>query len=132
MTKWSMSHPLKGGKISFRKQCKACYPVGPDLPEFYSVKYAFFNNAISIIKAYDSGPLMAKCNIQSPFRLLPVHPLEFCMMGFKLNGTRYTVKAMPMECSESWAAYMIFKAFSIHWEWTMKDTMGNPFVALQL
>lgn len=48
---------------------------------------------------------MAKCDIQSTFQLLSIHPDNFCLLGFKFNESWYVVKSMPMCCSVACAAF---------------------------
>ncbi|XP_060111191.1 semaphorin-6A-like [Heteronotia binoei] len=65
---------------------------------------------------------MAKCDIKSAFRLLPVHPDDFELLGFKFEGKFYTDRALPMGCSVSCAA---FERFSSFLEWLLKDRSGR-------
>ena len=44
--------------------------------EFSSVKYACINDAISVIKSSGAGCFMAKTDIKSAFRIIPVHPKD--------------------------------------------------------
>ena len=95
------------------------YPKGASIndaiaPELCSVRYASVDQAVVIVRACGPGALMAKCDIQSAFRLLPVHPSDFCLLGFKFNGYWYVDKAMPMGCSVACAA---FESFSTFLEW---------------
>ncbi|XP_067318612.1 uncharacterized protein [Anolis sagrei] len=92
------------------------YPRGASVndaipPELCSVKYASFDHAVSLVQAKGPGALMAKCDIQSAFRLLPVHPDDFNLLGFKFNGLWYFDKAMPMGCAISCAAFETFSSF---------------------
>lgn len=68
---------------------------------------------------------MAKCDIQSAFRLLPVHPSDFELLGFKFEGSWYVDKAMPMGCSVACAT---FEAFSTFIEWVVKDKISSPHI----
>ena len=59
---------------------------------------------------------MAKADIESAFRLLPVHPASFRLLGFTLGGEFYFDKCLPMGCAIS-CAY--FEAFSTFLEWLL-------------
>lgn len=64
---------------------------------------------------------MANCNIKSAFRLLPVHPCDFELLGFSFEGSFYVDRALPIGCSVSCAAYV---AFSIFLEWALRQDAG--------
>lgn len=49
-------------------------------PEVCKVSYTSFDVAISWVKRYGKGALMAKTDIEAAFRLLPVHPDSFCWL----------------------------------------------------
>ena len=62
----------------FRSIHHLTYPKGSSVndyipQEFSSVKYACINNAISVIKSLGAGCFMAKTDIKSAFRIIPVH-----------------------------------------------------------
>ena len=42
-----------------------------------TVQYSSFDKAISIVKKLDKNALIAKMDIKSAFRLLPVYPGDF-------------------------------------------------------
>ncbi|KAJ1162288.1 hypothetical protein NDU88_002756 [Pleurodeles waltl] len=49
-----------------------------------------------MIKTAGRGALLAKADIESAFRLLPVHPDSYHLLGFQHNGQVFMDKAMPM------------------------------------
>lgn len=51
-------------------------------PELWSIRYASLDHVVALIRACGHGVLMAKCDIQLAFCLLPVHPEDFCLLGF--------------------------------------------------
>ena len=59
---------------------------------------------------------MAKADIESAFRLLPVHPDSFHLLGFQLDGLFYFDKCLPMGCAIS---CVYFEAFSTFLEWVV-------------
>ena len=48
---------------------------------------------------------------KSAFRLLPVHPNDFDLLGFSINGDLYYDKCMPMGCSISCVTFERFSTF---------------------
>ncbi|XP_077182618.1 uncharacterized protein LOC143832292 [Paroedura picta] len=69
------------------------------------------------IRACRPGALLAKADIQSAFRLLPIHPEDFDLLGIEYGGRWYVDKTMPMGCSIACAA---FEAFSSFLEWAVR------------
>lgn len=64
------------------------YPRGTSVndatpQELCSVTYVSFDQAVKRIRGSGRGALLAKCDIESAFRLLPVHPEDFHWLGFK-------------------------------------------------
>ncbi|XP_077773920.1 uncharacterized protein LOC144325210 [Podarcis muralis] len=90
-------------------------------PELCSVKYASLDHAIKMIRKFGRAALLAKCDIESAFRLLPIHPEDFWLLGFRFEGKFYFDKAMPMGCSIACAA---FESFSTFLEWAIKQKTG--------
>ncbi len=82
--------------------------------EMCTVKYNSFDVAITHAVGAGKGALMAKTDIESAFRLLPVHPHDFELLGIKVNGQYYVDKALPMGASCSPAH---FERFSTFLEW---------------
>lgn len=65
---------------------------------------------------------MAKADIQSAFRLLPIHPLGFNSLGFHFDGQIFIDKFLPMGCSLS---CHYFEAFSTFLEWVVYCVVGG-------
>ena len=68
-------------------------------PELCAVKYASFDDAVQLVASVGKDALMAKADIQSAFRLLPVHPEEFQLLGMKVKGSFFVDKSLPMGAS---------------------------------
>ncbi|XP_053161001.1 uncharacterized protein LOC128349104 [Hemicordylus capensis] len=86
-----------------------------------SMKYTSFDQAVKVVRSCGQGALLAKCDIESAFRLLPVHPADFSLLGFAFQGCFYIDRALPMGCSISCAA---FEAFSSMLEWALRRVAG--------
>jgi len=92
-------------------------------PDKCAVKYARFDDAVRLVQNAGSHCLMGKCDIASAFRLLPVHPDDHELLGFKLGNKFYYDMAMPMGCSISCATWEKFGTF-IEWETRQQSEKG--------
>lgn len=61
-----------------------------------SITYASFDEALVLLRHFGKNAFMAKADIKSAFRLLPVHPQCFSSLGFHFNGLFYFDRCMPM------------------------------------
>ena len=64
-----------------------------------------------MIRKCGVGAELAKCDIKSMFRILPVHPLDFNLLGFQFGGEFYIDRALLMGYSVSCAAFGKFSTF---------------------
>ena len=106
------------------------YPPGSSvndfIPEDYSsVHYASINDAISVIKRKGAGCFMAKTDVKSAFRIIPIHPDEFPLLGMKWQNFYYFDRCLPMGCS---CSCTIFEAFSTVLEWLAVNRLGASAV----
>ncbi|KAI8484564.1 hypothetical protein Bbelb_376710 [Branchiostoma belcheri] len=70
------------------------FSVNSGIPsELSSVKYATIDNAIQHIKVLGRGCFLAKTDIEAAFRLIPVHPNDYHLLGFYWNGNFYYDRA---------------------------------------
>ncbi|XP_069120279.1 uncharacterized protein [Argopecten irradians] len=83
--------------------------------EFTSVQYQTIQDAISFLKRTPT-PFMAKSDIESAFRIIPIHPSQHHLLGFHWKGQFYFDKCLPMGLAES---CRIFEMFSSAIEWIM-------------
>lgn len=102
------------------------YPAGGSVndgidPELCSVSYASFDAAVCWVRKFGKGALLAKTDIESAFRLLPVHPDSFQLLGICWQGAYYVDCCLPMGCSIS-CSY--FESFSSFLEWVVKREAG--------
>ena len=83
--------------------------VNGNIPEENSkLQYASISDAIGIINNYGRC-FLAKSDIAEAYRLVPVHPSCYNLLGFKINDNFYFDKCLPMgACS----ACKIFERFS--------------------
>ena len=111
----------------FRLVIDLSYPydntsVNKNIPdEIASVKYTSFEQAIDLL--LQSGPFssMAKADIKSAFRIIPVHPDDYRYLGFTVQGKYYYDVNLPMGCSISCA---VFEAFARALHWILEHKLG--------
>lgn len=71
-------------------------------------------NPALVAEFYSLRAIMAKCDIQSAFCSVLIHPADFCLLGFKFSSYWYTEEAIFMVCSDT---CVTFEAFSSFLEW---------------
>ena len=89
--------------------------------EFSSVEYATIQDAIDIIQYLGPNCFMAKSDIKSAFRLIPVSPNDYHLLGFSFNQHYYFDKCLAQGCSSS---CQIFEAFANALEWILCNKFG--------
>lgn len=105
------------------------YPHGDSVndgirDELASVHYASFDDAVAMVASCGKSALMGKCDIKSAFRLLPIHPDDFNLLGFSFQGSIYVDMALPMGCSISCAAFEKFSTF-LEWVFCQRANTRN-------
>lgn len=94
-------------------------------PSACSVHYASVDDAAAIVATLGSGTLLAKSDVKSAFRLLPVACSDFELLGFKFNTKYYYDKMMPFGASISCATWERF-ATALHW--IIQNKSRNPHI----
>ena len=79
-----------------------------------TVQYSTFDDAIELIQALGQRALMSKADIKSAFRLLPVRPEDYPLLGFQVGSQFFFDKALPMGCAISCNLFEKFSRF-LHW-----------------
>lgn len=64
-------------------------------PELCSLSYASIDDAVSIILQKGQGTLLAKLDLESAYRIIPVHPHDRHLLGMQFDGKLYVDKALP-------------------------------------
>ena len=70
------------------------YPKGSSvnnfIPDYCStVKYASVGDAIKLLKCLGHGCFMAKTDVKSAFRIIPIHPADLSLLGMKWDNMYY-------------------------------------------
>ena len=93
--------------------------------EDYSLQYTTIDNAISAIQRLGRGTYMAKTNILSAFRLFPVHPQDWELLGMKWENKYYFDKVLPFGLR---SAPSIFNQLSDAIEWILAYEFAISYV----
>lgn len=82
-----------------------------------TVSYVSFDRAVMLVQHAGVGALMAKSDIESAFRLLPVHPECYHLLGCQVEGSYFYDACLPMGCSISCYFFELFSSFL---EWVVR------------
>lgn len=94
--------------------------------EFSKVKYQTIESAIAHIKQLGPGCFMSKTDISEAFRIIPIHPTQYCLFGSCWQGQYYFDKCLPMGCSSS---CLIFERLSRGLEWAAQTKLAISHIA---
>ena len=102
------------------------YPEGSSVNDFIpkelsSVQYDTIYDAVDFIKHSPTPVFMAKVDIESAFRIIPLYPADRPLLGFRWKGKFYMQAVLPMGASSSCA---IFEHFSTALVWAAKEKFG--------
>ena len=59
------------------------------------MQYQLIDNAILAIKEIRVGALLAKTDLENAYKQVPVHPDDFELLGFSIDGQFYYDKTLP-------------------------------------
>lgn len=107
--KFRIIHDLsfpKGNSVNFGIPKECC-----------SVTYEDYDYFVSLLTSVGRGCFIAKADIESAFRIIPVHPRDYHLLGFSFDGQYYYDKCLPMGCSIS---CKIFEQFSCALQWILQ------------
>ena len=91
--------------------------------EFCSVQYASVDDAVRIIKHLGRSCTLAKTDVRSAFRIIPIHPVDYQLLGMHWQGNYYVDRCLPMGCASSCKT---FEALSTAMEWVARNKLGIP------
>ena len=86
-----------------------------------TVHYETLDHLLHLVKHTGRGTLKAKADIESAFRIIPIHPSQHYLLGFTWEGQFYYDRCLPMGCSTSCT---IFERFSSAIQWVLTHKMG--------
>lgn len=93
---------------------------------FTQVSYETLDTCIEIITSIGRGCLVAKCDIQNAFRIVPIHPADWELLGFTWNGYYYVDKSLPMGLSYSCG---LIERFSKAVQWILQNIFKVSWVS---
>ncbi|KAE8597129.1 hypothetical protein XENTR_v10016363 [Xenopus tropicalis] len=93
--------------------------------EAAAVSYVSFDRAVSLVRQAGRGALLAKSDIESASRLLPIHRDCYHLLGCQFEGQFYYDLCLPMGCSIS---CRYFECFSTFLEWVVRHETGHNSV----
>lgn len=93
-------------------------------PDICKVKYSNIDEAVLMIQLLGQGTLLAKTDLKSAFRLLPIYPGDFDLLGIKLGDKYYFDKCLPFGSKLSCALFNKFSTF-LHWLTSKKSGSQN-------
>ena len=80
------------------------------------VSYASFDQALKIVASYGVGAAMAKLDVKSAYRLLPMRESDFQFLGFHIQGTVFVDKMAPMGAKISASHWECFRNYVYRWK----------------
>ena len=89
--------------------------------EHTRVCYATVDDAIKFIKLTVPGCFLAKTDIKNTFRIIPIRPADYNLLGMQWWGLYYYDWCMPMGCSSS---CLTFETFSSAVEWIARQKLN--------
>ena len=92
---------------------------------FTSVSYHSVDNAIDLISELDQVVYLAKTDVKSAFRIIPVNPDSYHLLGFQWQQRFYYDRTLPMGLS---ASCQIFESFSTAIQWVAQTKLGLPYM----
>ena len=97
--------------------------VNDGIPKhLFLLKYITLEDAVQQILTLGPGALLAKIDIKSAFRLLPVHPADRHLLGMKWNGEVYLDSCLPFGLR---SAPRLFNILAHLLEWILQQE-GHP------
>ena len=91
-----------------------------------AVTYESLDRVIALVHQMQPGALIGKVDIESAFRIVPIHPLDRHLLGFKVNEEFFFDKCLPMGCRSSCA---IFESFSTALQWVALNKLHIPAIS---
>ena len=105
----------------WRMICDLSSPTGHSVndgisPDLCSLHYARVDDAVDIIRRLGQGTQLVKLDIKDAYRMVPVHPADYHLLGIEWRGNTYIDRALPFGlCS----APKIFNAVADFIAWVL-------------
>ena len=101
------------------------YPEGDSINDYipkdpYSLQYVRVDDAINIVRSLGPGAFMAKTDLKSAFRLMPIHPSDWNLLGIHWQAQYYVDLYLPFGLR---SAPFLFNQVSDALEWVLKHKL---------
>ena len=98
------------------------YPAGQSVndsidPDLCRLRYTTVDHVAEVVASYPPGTLLAKVDVESTYRLVPVHPLDRPLQAVEWAGALYVDPMLPFGLR---SAPKIFKALADGLEWHLR------------
>ena len=93
--------------------------------ELCSLQYTSVERVARVAQQWGPHALLAKVNIKSAYRLVPVHPDDRPLLGLVWNGEYFVDAMLPFGLR---SAPKIFTAVADALEWCFRQRGGIPFI----
>ena len=123
-------HPIgvvpKKHSVEWRTIYHLSYPEGDSINDHipkdpYSLQYVRVDDAIAILRSLGTGSFMAKTDLKSAFRLMPIHPEDWNLLGIYWQSQYYIDLYLPFGLR---SAPFLFNQISDALEWILKHNYG--------
>lgn len=106
------------------------YPEGDSLNDYipkdpYSLQYVKVDDAIRVLQSLGPGSYLAKTDLKSAFRLIPIHPDDWNLLGIYWKAQFYVDLYLPFGLR---SAPYLFNQLSEALEWILKHNYGLQHV----
>ena len=107
------------------------FPLGTSINDgidvkFCSVQYTSFDKVTDMIYGLGRSALIAKRDLKSAYRLMPIRKEDFSLLGIKVDGKYFVDKFLPMGLSQS---AFLFEKFSTFLQWLVEEKTGITTMA---
>ena len=116
--------PKKKEPGAFRLIHDLSFPKGDSVNsgiprEYCSVSYEDYDYFVSILAHEGRGCYIAKADIESAFRIIPISPLDYHLLGFMVDWQYFYGRCLPMGCSVS---CKLLEGFSCAIQWILQKS----------
>ena len=93
---------------------------------YTEVTYEILDHCLSIIQSIGPGCLIAKADIKDAFRIIPIHPEDYRLLGFTWRDHFYYDRCLPMGCSTSCQTLDLFTTSLL---WILTSVLGGQHMS---
>ena len=116
----------KKHSLEWRTIYHLSFPEGDSINDYipkdpYSLQYVRVDDAIKILRSLGPGSFMAKTDLKSAFRLMPIHPDDWNLLGIYWQSQYYIDLYLPFGLR---SAPFLFNQISDALEWILKHNYG--------